>query len=366
MKQTVVRGVSCMGLLLGVLAACSGSHASPVTNEVAAPSTPSADARPVGPAPMIEERVAVASPATPAEFVGKHVLVELGTPLRVAAKADAAAIVMVARDGHDVRARAFEVVGHENGFLTLVRAKPEARCDDGLPELDPYHPQLFVTLDQVARVVARGAVQTFADGTSVGLRPGVLVGPGERVDAGGVELAFAVDPRDVATAFTPAMATAPVGLAMRVGFDRTLRYGAHELVVRDHLFVDQRGVLALSSTLDGTDMLVEVANPCATVRGRAAPGVVGESWPRPDSDSDVWGGLDGSASIVAKGTSFWWADGTAGGELRTELRFEKADATKPTKANSGKSCFRVEAMGTRVAPFEICVARRDVTADDPS
>lgn len=365
MNKTVVRGVSGMGLLLGVLAGCSGSHAASASNEVAASSTAPTDAQPVAAAPMVEERVAVASPKAAEEFVGKHVLVELGTPLRVAARPDAASLVMVARNGHDARARAFEVIGHENGFLALARAKPESRCDDGLPDLDPYHPELFVLPEQVARVVAREATQTFADGTRVSLRAGVLVGEGERVDAGGVSLAFAADPRDVATAFTPTMATRPEGLPMRVGLGRTLRYGTHELVVSDPLFADERGVLALSSTLDGPDMLVEVLNACVTVRGRATPGDVGETMPTSPADSDVWGGLVAPGSIVAKGTTFWWADGTPGGALGAEQRFERNEASAPTKANKGRLCFRVDELDARVEPFEICVARRDVTADDP-
>ncbi len=371
--SVVVRGApgigrTIVGALL-VVVGCGGSPAAQESSDVAAPSEAPTEPERAAAAPVVKEREPVASPKAPEEFVGKHVLVELGTPLLVAAKADAAQIVMRKRGEYDVRARAFEVVGHENGFLALVRAKPEARCDDGLPELDPYDPKLYVAPEQVARVLAREAAKTFADGTSVSLRPGVHVGEGERVDAGGLALAFAVDPRDVATAFTPTMAKPPEGLPTRVGHDRVLRYGEHEIADARALFRDVRGALALSQTFDDTDEIVEVLNACATVRARAVPGDV-EAIPDPRlaaTRSAAFAGILGSSgeSIVAAGAKLSWADGTPGRDLAAELRFPLGASAKTSKGNKGKKCFLVDAPDARVEPFEVCFAKRYVTTHDP-
>lgn len=351
---------------VGALAGC-GAPDAPAPIEAAPAPTEPAITEPSAPPPP-KERDPVESPTTPEAFVGKHVLVEIGTPLLVAAKPDAARIVMRKRNEHDVRARAFEVVDHENGFLALVRAKPESRCDDGLPELDAYDPKLFVAPEQVGRVLAREATASFPDGTSVSLRPGVFVGDGG-LDAGGLAIAFAVDSRDVGTAFTPTMAARPEAIASRVARDQRLRYGEHELVVGSALFGDDRGALALSETADGADSIVEVLNGCATVRARTKPGDVAE----PASPRSILGHaalsagiLGGSgASIVVAGAPVTWADGTPAGKLPAEQHFALGTEAKARKGLKGKKCFRVDEPDARVEPFEICVPRKHVTTYDP-
>ena len=316
-----------------------------------------------------KEREPVERPQTPEQFVGKHVLVAAGTPLFVAAKAGAATVKLRMPEGGRAGARAFAVVRHENGFLKLTRAQPDARCDDGLPELDAFDPTLFVEPAHVAAVLARETTAQFPDGTSVGLRPGAAVeqeGPNGLVDAGGVRLSVAIDPRDVGTAFTPTMAKPPTEAPARIAAGSKLRYGdGKELVVGEALFTDMRGGFVVSKTDDGADVLVEVLNGCVTVRARTDAASLGETYAMA-RHAGVLGmmGSSGFAAeyIVAAGAPVSWSDGTPAGKLAAEQRFPLG---KRGKSKKGKSCFAFAETDARIEPVEICVAAKHVKKHDP-
>jgi hypothetical protein len=250
-------------------------------------------------------------------------------------------------------------------LLALVRAKPESRSDDGLPELDPYEPKFFVAPEQVARVLAREAAAAFPDGTSVSLRPGVHVRDAAIVDAGGVAIPFAVDPRDVGTAFTPTMATRPEDLPERIAMGTRLRWAEHELVVDEALFADSRGVLVLSRKSDSDTELVEVLNGCATLRARVGDVSVEDrrtALARARTAGLLGSSALGGESIVAAAAPFTWADGTSGGKIGAEQRFPSYTGAKPRK---GKKCFHVDTPESRVEAFDVCFASKHVTTHDP-
>lgn len=358
------------------LVTSSGCSDPPTPTAAAAPAVASApaasEADPANPVVVAPPpREAVESPSTPEQFVGKHVLVAAGTPLRVAAKPDATALVLEAKDGR-LGARAFAVVGHEAGMLKLERAQLEARCDDGLPELDDVAPALFVEPERVVPVLAREAVVRSPDGTSVRLRPGVAIeqsGPNGIVDAGGIRLEVAIDPLDVGTAFTPAMAPPPTEAPHRIHREAQLRYGSKVVDVDVPWFADMRGTLALSKRTDGDDVIVEVLHACATVQARVDPTAVDpgvHASRRTAMHSAMSPGVLGMLSmpqyVVAADVPLVWADGTPAGKLPREQRFDEA---RHRKAGRTLACFMHAQASDRIAPFELCVKPRQAKREDP-
>lgn len=349
----------------------SSSNTTASSPASASGTTPEASPTIVAPPPP----EAVESPRTPEQFVGKHVLVAAGTSLRVAAKPDATALVLEAPDGR-LGARAFAVVGHEAGMLKLERAKPEARCDDGLPELDEVAPALFVEPERVVPVLAREAVVRSPDGTSVRLRPGVAVeqtGPNGIVDAGGIRLELALDPLDVGTAFTPAMAPVPGEAPHRIHDDVGLRYGGKVVTSDQAWFGDGRGVFVLSKRTEGEDAMVEVVNACVTVQARVDPTTVDAQDPdgldrrrsaaRAAAMSAGMLGMLGMVSYrVGADVPLSWADGTPAGKLAREALFPEG---RHRKAGRTLACFGYAADSDRIAPFELCVKTKHAKREDP-
>jgi hypothetical protein len=358
--------VRALGLAM-LLALVGCSDPPPAASDASAPIVAAPAQRDTRAAPIVKEREAVERPQSPEQFVGKHVLVAAGTPLLVAAKPDAATLKL--RTDAGTGARTFAVVAHEHGFLQLARAEPESRCDDGLSELDAFDPKLFVDPARVAAVLAREATVQFADGTSVGLRPGVAIeqeGPNGIVDAGGLTLAVAIDPRDVGTAFTPTMAPRPAEALAHVAGGSKLRYGEDkELVAGEPLFTDPRGVVVVSKKDDGADVLVEVLHGCATLRARIEPTALEEQRIEPMARAGMLGmaglGMD-PTYIHAAGAPVFWSDGTPAGKLALEQRVA---IDKRAKSKKGKSCFLWGRADARIEPVEICVAAKHVRKDDP-
>jgi hypothetical protein len=163
------------------------------------------------------------------------------------------------------------------------------------------------------------------------------------------------------------MATRPGEVPTRVAAGAKLRYGdGAELVVGEALFADMRGALVLSRTEDGADALVEVLNPCATIRARtesrAPEGGIAKR--PPTAMAGILGmGMLEPVSIVAAGAPLSWSDGTPAGTLAAERQLPSRARTKKKK---GKHCFRWTEPDARIEPIEICVPSKRVKEHDPS
>lgn len=326
------------------------------------PTAPASDTIPGAPAepPPIERLV------DPAAFVGRHVLVPAGAALAIAASEDAVALRLRTAGSRDPIAFAFAVTGTKDGWLQLVAAAPEHRCDDGLVGLDWIAPTWYVRPDALAPVLARETTVRFVDGTSLVLRAGAAIersGDDGIVDLGGMRLHAAIAERDVGNAYTPAMPRPPVVVSARVPHSTRLHYGEHVSEPPYRWWTGESGdLVALSrDDVDGRAR-VEVANACASMRAFA-----GEIRFDPSEIERVRRGsiaiaLGGNAahSEIAAGTAATWVDGTPAGTVARAQEFTGAGTRR-----KGRKCFEVGDADTRFDPIELCFAVKGVTYVDP-
>lgn len=215
-------------------------------------------------------------PTDPAAFVGQHVLVPEGATLHLGPEPGAATVTLRLPPATGERAptpaAAMRVVAHEGGRLKLQPAALELGCVPPLPALASFDVAVWVEPAALARVLGRAVEARFADGTSVRLRPGVLVGPpGERVEvsADGLRLAVPIAEGDVSTLYAAEPAPAvPTGLR-KLGPGAPLVYASGDPVLPESALVGEG--LVLAQRKDGDRTLVRVGSRCAEVEAVALP-----------------------------------------------------------------------------------------------
>lgn len=262
------RGVEWLGAW--VLGCACGERAS---SDASAPSEAAArdvPAKPDVPPPPLPR------PTDPAAFVGQHVLVPDGATLHLGPEPGAATVTLRLPPATGARAptpaAAMRVVAHEGGRLELQPAAFELGCVPPLPALASFDVAVWVEPAALARVLGRAVEARFADGTSVRLRPGVLVGPpGERVEvsADGLRLAVPIAEGDVSTLYAAEAAPAvPTGLR-KLGPGAPLVYASGDPVLPESALVG--GGLVLAQRKDGDRTLVRVGSRCAEVEAQVEP-----------------------------------------------------------------------------------------------
>jgi len=215
-------------------------------------------------------------PTDPAAFVGQHVLVPDGATLHLGPELGAATVTLrlppAAGERAPTPAVAMRVVAHEGGRVKLQSAATELGCVPPLLALAGLDVAVWVEPAALARVLGRAVEARFADGTSVRLRPGVLVGPpGERVEvsADGLRLAVPIAEGDVSTLYTAEPAPpVPTGLR-KLESGPPLSYASGDPVLPEASLVG--GGLVLAQRSEGDRTLVRVASRCAEVEAVVDP-----------------------------------------------------------------------------------------------
>jgi hypothetical protein len=333
---------------------------------------------------------ALPRPSDPSAFVGQHVLVPDGATLHLGSEAGAATVVLRLPAAVGERAptpvQTMLVVAHEGGRLKVKPAAPELGCTSRLPSLASFDVAVWVEPAVLARVVGRAAEARFADGTSVKLRPGVVVGPpGERVEvsADGLRLAVPLDEGDVSTLFAAEPAPAvPTGLrALAPG--APLVYAGGDPVLPESALVG--GGLVLGQRVDGDRTLVRVASRCAEVEAVVDPARLEKAeaaalsedgglpeTPLSDKPRQSLYAIKGPADeSIAVGSALWkvepgkpitWPSGAAAGITTAPYSF----GVEPT-VEGDRRCFLVplsEAAQAETEKLPVCLLATDVSHVD--
>lgn len=219
---------------------------------------------------------ALPRPADPAAFEGHYVLVPTGATLYLGPEPGADALTLrlppAAGERAPTPAAAMRVVGHEGGRLEVRLAAADRSCVPPVPGLASFDVALWVEPTALARVLGRVAEARFDDGTSVVLRPGVLVGPpADRVEvsAGGLRLAVPIAEGDVSTLYlAEPLPAVPTGLR-RLEPGAPLTYAGGEPVLPESALVG--GGLVLAQRVEGTRAWVRVGSACAEIEAAVDP-----------------------------------------------------------------------------------------------
>lgn len=390
-----VRRMGWQGAWMVFGAAC-GEPASPNATGATAPRE--ASDREATPAPAVAPPPALPRPSDPAAFVGPHVLLPHGATLHLGPEPGAATVTLrlpaAAGERAPTPAVAMRVASHAGGRLELRPASPELGCVPVLPALASFDVAVWVEPAALARVLGRRVEARFADGTSVTLRPGVLVGPpGERVEvsADGLRLAVPIAEGDVSTLYAAEPAPAvPTGLrALEPG--APLVYAGGDPVLPEAALVG--GGLVLARREHGDRTIVRVGSRCAEVealvdpaRLQREPAAVAAVDPAAGGEELALGKpstapASGRYTIrgpsddpkLARGGDTWsvepgkpltWPSGVAAGTTRAPGSFGVAPVTR-----GDRLCFAIAPSEAAVAEGEtlpLCLLATDVTHhEDP-
>ncbi|MEM6989111.1 MAG: AgmX/PglI C-terminal domain-containing protein [Myxococcota bacterium] len=145
-------------------------------------------------------------PRTPADYVGKHVLVRSGAHFRVAPSDAASAATMRTSEDDPASASAtMEVVDASGEFIAVRPAARGNSCTAAVPGLRAFDLKLWVRPSDLAPVLGlRTPVER--EGDSAVVWPGapvVVDGAATTVNIGGTTLAVQLDPAVITTAFEP-------------------------------------------------------------------------------------------------------------------------------------------------------------------
>lgn len=351
--------------------------AAPPAAAAAAAAEPSA---PKGPPPL-------ARPTDPAAFAEHHVLVPDGATLYLGPQPGAATVTLrlppAAGERAPTPAQTMRVVGHEGGRLKLQTAAPELGCTPPPSGLTGLEVAVWVEPAALARVVGRELEATFEDGTSVKLRPGVVVGPPAarvEVSADGLRLAVPIDEGDISTRFVAEpMLGVPTGLsALEPG--APLAYAGGDPVLPESSLVGGGLIFARRTQDDRT--FVRVASRCAEVEAvvdsarlvkpeptaapdAAAPDPIERPAGRyairgPSGDPMLAARLaPGPTWTVDAGKAITWPDGTPAGTTTAAHEFTVEPTTRGDRA-----CFAVptsEAALDEGEQLPLCLLATDVT-----
>lgn len=315
-------------------------------------------------------------PKTPADYVGKHVLVPHGAKLRVAPndEAEFAALELLERTDGAPATRTFDVVGSEGEFIAVRPALEDKRCTDSVPGLASFDIKLWVRPHELAPVLGLRTEVKGPDGDVATLWPGVPVGSNATeatIDLDGLALTVPLDPGVISTAFEPETLPVIADAAKSLGAGPSMTWGG--TAVGDQYLLDG-GATAPAAIVEKAaasgKRVATVWTTCAELTGK-----VDER--RPEMDREVlvaktaaMYGIKGMTSRdvttyeVREGADVFWRDGGKAGVVASSYEF----SFKP-KTHKGKKCFRLALMEKgktkRPAPeesqLELCFDEIDIT-----
>lgn len=315
-------------------------------------------------------------PKTPADYVGKHVLVPHGAKLRVAPNEEAefAALELLERTDGAPATRTFDVVGSEGEFIAVRPALEDKRCTDSVPGLASFDIKLWVRPHELAPVLGLRTEVKGPDGDVATLWPGVPVGSNgteATIDLDGLALTVPLDPGVISTAFEPETLPVVADAAKSLGAGPSMTWGG--TAVGDQYLLDG-GATAPAALVENAaasgKRVATVWTTCAELTGK-----VDER--RPEVDREVLvaksAGLYGIKGMtsrdvttyeVREGADVFWRDGGKAGVVASSYEF----SFKP-KTHKGKKCFALALMEKgetkRPAPeesqLELCFDEIDIT-----
>ena len=313
-------------------------------------------------------------PKTPADYVGKHVLVPHGAKLRVAPndEAEFAALELLERTDGAPATRTFDVVGSEGEFIAVRPALEDKRCTDPVPGLASFDIKLWVRPHELAPVLGLRTEVKGPDGDVATLWPGVPVGSNAAeatVDLDGLALTVPLDPAVISTAFEPEELPVIAEAAKSLGAGPSMTWGG--TAVGDQYLLDG-GALAPAAIVEKAaasgKRVATVWTTCAELTGK-----VDERRPEMERLTAKKAGMYGIKGMtsrdvttyeVREGADVFWRDGGKAGVVASSHEF----SFKP-KTRKSKKCFRLALMEkgeTKRAPpkdsqLELCFDEIDIT-----
>ena len=327
----------------------------------------------------LADAVVAFTPTTPADYVGKHVLVAHGATLRVAPNASAsAAVVHLAAVESEIAGRAMplaltmEVVGADGEYLAVRSALERNRCTGAMPQLADFDIKLWVKPAALAPVLAVRTELRGAGGDSAELWPGVPVqsdGGDAVADVGGLTINAPLAVSKISSAFEPEPPPTLPGEIVALQSGPTVTWSGVALDESVLARVERGGQVAAVVEDSSGARPATVWTRCARLTGKVA-GSRSTHPPAPDAGEphfpplvpivavagDAWE-LVGSSTVFAQ-------DGTKLGVTTATTRF-----SVPPREHKGRSCFAVKLAGPRAqgsAPetsnLELCFESSAVTA----
>jgi len=317
-------------------------------------------------------------PATPSDYLGKHVLIPHGATLRVAPteSADAAVLHWVSsatpRDaGPDERPLAvtMEVVGVDGEYLAVRGALDHHRCTAVMPALSDFDIKLWVKPSALAPVLAVRTEIRGGEGDGATLWPGVPVrsdGINAVIDAGGLELSAPLDAALISSAFEPEPRPVLPGEIVALEAGPAVTWSGTALDESVLARVRRNGEVAAILEDVGGARPITVWTRCARVSGKVV-----ESRPtRPPAHDAGEPDFPDLGPIVAVAGDAWEIAGSstvfARGGAKIGVTIASTRLSVPPRSRKGRSCFDVALAGPQGkapanANLELCFDDTAVT-----
>ena len=314
-------------------------------------------------------------PKTPADYVGKHVLLPHGAKLRVAPSDEAAfaALHLLERTDGAPATRTFDVVGHEGEFVAVRPALEDKRCTGPVPGLASFDIKLWVRPHELSPVLGLRTEIKGPDGDVATLWPGVPVDSNATeatVDLDGLALTVPLDPALISTAFEPETLPVVAVAAKALGAGPAVTWGGTSL--SDQFLLDGGGIgpaAIVEKAAASGKRAATVWTTCSELTGKVDERRSETERVHVAKAAGLYAmkgypSRDVTTYEVHEGSDVFWRDGTTAGVVAAAHEF-----TFKPKTRKGKSCFSlalVEKGKTKKAPpkdsqLELCFDEMAIT-----